>query len=1300
MAFANEKLETPTLESAHTLIRELMARDRHRMRNWLKKIRRSQDSAEFEKWQNAATRSLELCSRRRAALPTIGMDQALPIFERKDEIGEAIRNNQVVVVSGETGSGKSTQLPLLAMELGFGVSGMIGHTQPRRIAARSVAARIADQTNTKVGDVVGYKMRFADETKPETLVKLMTDGILLAETQSDRFLSNYDLIIVDEAHERSLNIDFLLGFLKRILQKRNDLRLVITSATIDTERFAEHFTINPEKPAPVINVEGRTFPVEIIYKESDSEIDQHDPHDQVVQSCLELANFDSGDVLVFLPTEKDIRTVAKKLRAAHFSGDAGSRQTEILPLYARLTTEQQNQIFQSHQHRRIVLATNVAESSITVPGIKYVVDTGTARISRYSPRSKVQRLPIEAVSQASANQRAGRCGRVEPGVCIRLYGEEDYESRPQFTTPEIRRTNLASVILQTLSMQLGDIESFPFIDPPRPEMVRDGYKTLFEIGAVDHSQNLTPLGKRLSRMPVDPRIGKIVFAAEENGCLADVLIIAAALEVQDPRQRPLEKQQAADTAHEQFRHPQSDFLSLLNLWDFFQTQKDNLSNSKLRKCCVTNFLSFNLMQQWRDIYRQLRTMAREAKLSFGERRGDYDLIHKSLLAGYLSGVAQLEDRFEYTGAGGVKFNLWPGSGVFESKPKWVIVGEIVETTKRYGRTVAKISPEWIEPLAEHLVKRRYVDPYYSSKKQAAMAHENVTLFGLPVVTRRRVGYSNINPEESQRLFIDHGLVEGQLRANHSFYNANQHLRQSIQDLADKTRDRTMVVDDFRVAQFYDERLPLDAVDHASLTKLLKDDSSLDSSLKMIQSDLLPETGDFDLNQQFPDQVVVGSIQVPVEYRFAPGESDDGPTIQIPVEGVGQVDDLQTGWLVPGLIPTRIEAMIRSLPKSVRRTLIPAPETAKKVASVLEFGKGSFVDSVSRELSKLTIETVMPEMFNSEKVQSHLLVNMKVVDAEGEVLAQGRSVAELKDQLGSEHLTNEITTDDSTWHQDGLIDWSWDDLPEKVEIQRGRTVVPVFVSIVDQGDCVGLRMLDSAAASEKSNREGLLRLFSQRHRKHVKSQVNWLPQFDQMAVLINRVIHPIDLKKGLGDLMVRIGLVEGKPVPRNRAEFDQRCQSAVEQIGVATQEVAKWFPKMCESAQKVFIAMEKFPDKFFKSKTDLKKQLQLLLHERFLTTPWFWLKHYPRYLIAISSRIEKVASNSREDVHIGEVERLWKQYASLQQRHEQHSITDPEIDRYRWMIEEYRVSLFAQQLGTAVPVSAKRLEKQWAKVQKV
>lgn len=1277
-----------------------MVRDQFRLRRWLKSIKRSKDDNEFQKWLEVATQSRELREQRQNAVPQVELDRSLPIYERREEIGAALRDHQVVVVSGATGSGKSTQLPLIALEMGYGVSGLIGHTQPRRIAARGVAARIADQLKTKLGTVVGYKMRFADETRSDTLVKLMTDGILLAETQSDRFLEAYDLIIVDEAHERSLNIDFLLGYLKRMLGKRRDLRLVITSATIDTQRFAEHFTLDPEKPVPIIDVEGRTFPVEIVYKEIGSEIDQQDPHDQVVQSCQELAGCDSGDMLVFLPTEKDIRTVAKKLRAARFPGDTPSRQTEILPLYARLTTEQQNQIFQAHSSRRIVLATNVAESSITVPGIKYVVDTGTARISRYAPRSKVQRLPIEAISQASADQRAGRCGRVEPGVCIRLYGKDDYDNRAQFTTPEIRRTNLASVILQTLSLQLGNIEEFPFIDPPRPEMVRDGYKTLFEIGAVDRSYRLTKLGRRLSKMPVDPRIGKIIFEADQNGCLADVLIIAAALEVQDPRQRPLEKQQAADTAHEQFRHPKSDFLSLLNLWDFFQQQKENLSNSKLRKCCVTNFLSYSLMQQWRDIYRQLRAMARDAKLSLGERRGDYNAIHQSLLAGFLSGSALLEDRFEYTGAGGVKFHLWPGSGVFEAKPKWVIVGEIVETTKRYGRTVAKIEPEWIEPLAEHLLKRKYVDPHYSSKKQAAMAYENVTLFGLPIVSRRRTGYSKINPEESRRLFIDHGLVEGELRANHAFYRANQNLRLSIQEVADKTRDRTMVVDDFRVAQFYDERLPDNAVDHASLTKLLKDDSSLNSRLQMEQADLLPGTGDFDLHQQFPDQVVVGSIEVPVEYRFAPGESDDGPTIQIPVEGVGQVDDLQTGWLVPGLIPGRVEAMIRSLPKAIRRTLIPAPETAKRVAGLLDFGKGSFVDSVCRELSKVASQPVMPEMFDSEKVHSHLLVNMKVVDAEGEVLAQGRSVAELKDQLGAEHLTNEITIDDSDWHQDGLKDWSWDELPKQVEIQRGRTTVPGYVSIVDQGDCVGLRLLDSQASGKQATIGGMVRLLAIRHRKHIKSQVNWLPQFDQMAVLINRVLPPKDLKAGLGDLLIRIGLVEGKKVPRSRADYDLLCQTAVEQIGIATQEVAKWFPKMCESAQKVFVAMEGFPSKFFKSKTDIKLQLKGLLNDQFLSTPWLWLKHYPRYLAAISHRIGKVHSNSKEDSGMAEIERLWTQYDNLKQRHDQHSISDPEIERFRWMIEEYRVSLFAQQLGTAIPVSAKRLEKQWAKVQKV
>ena len=1291
-------LDTPSFESAHKLIEELMLRDRFRMRKWLRIIRAAKDEADFQRWHEACAKSQKLRTQRASSLPKLNFDQSLPIFQRKQEIVDAIKDNQVVVVSGETGSGKSTQLPLIALEMGYGISGLIGHTQPRRIAARGVSSRIAQQLSTKLGTTVGYKMRFADETSSETLVKLMTDGILLAETQTDLFLDSYDLVIVDEAHERSLNIDFLLGYLKRVLNKRPELRLVITSATIDTERFAEHFTVQADRPVPIIDVEGRTYPVEILYRDAGSELEHKDVHDQVVQACMELAEIDSGDILVFLPTEKDIRNVAKKLRAIRFARDGG-RQTEILPLYARLTTEQQNQIFLSHQGRRIVLATNVAESSITVPGIKYVVDTGTARISRYAPRSKVQRLPIEAVSQASANQRSGRCGRVEPGVCIRLYSEEDYENRPQFTTPEIRRTNLASVILQTLALKLGRIEDFPFVDPPRPELIRDGYKTLFEIGAVDRSNKLTKLGTRLSKLPVDPRIGRIVFEADANGCLADVLIIAAALEIQDPRQRPIEKQQAADNAHEQFKHPQSDFLSLLNIWDFFQTQKDTLSNSKLRKCCQTNFLSFSLMQQWRDIYRQLRGMARESKLHIGTRKNDFDSIHQSLLAGFLSGVAMLEDRFEYTGAGGVKFNLWPGSGVFSAKPKWVIVGELVETTKRYGRTVAKISPEWIEPLAEHMLKRRHVDPFYSSKKQSIMAYENITLFGLPIVSGRRVGYTKINPEESRRLFIDHGLVAGELRANHSFYQRNQNLRKSIQDMAEKTRDRTMVVDEYRIAQFYNDRLPEEAVDHTSLLELIKKDPSLNDRLQMQESDLLPELEDVNKNQ-FPDQVLVGAIEVPVEYRFAPGESDDGPTIRIPVEGVAQVDDLQTGWLVPGLIPGRIEALIRSLPKAVRRNLIPAPETAKRVADTIEFGKGAFLDSVSRELTRIAGEPILPEQFDSTKVQTHLLVNMKVVDADGEILAQGRSVAELKDQLGTEHLTNEIASEDSDWHQDGLKDWTWGQFPERVDIKRGNTIVPAFVAIADQGDAVGLRLLDSKFAAEQTTNGGLVRLFAIKHRKHLRSQVNWLPQFDQMAVLINRVVNPNDLRTRLGDLIVRVGMVEYKKPPRSREEFDALCQSAVEQISHATQDVAKWFPKMCQAAQKVFLSMESFPNKFFKSKTDIKTQLKGLMHDDFLATPWTWLQHYPRYLNGIANRIDKLASSAREDTHIAEIDRLWDLYVTLNQRHQQHSITDPEILHFRWMIEEYRISLFAQQLGTSISISAKRLEKQWAKVQKI
>ncbi|MCH2183182.1 MAG: ATP-dependent RNA helicase HrpA [Mariniblastus sp.] len=1232
-------------------------------------------------------------------LPSIELDRELPIFERQEEITTALQNHPVIVISGETGSGKSTQLPLIALAAGYGTRGMIGHTQPRRIAARGVASRIAQQLKTDLGKQVGFKIRFDDKTETSTLIKLMTDGILLAETQSDRFLDHYDLLIIDEAHERSLNIDFLIGYLRRILPKRPDLRVIITSATIDTKRFADHFTFDPERPVPVIDVEGRTYPVEIRYQEPDGEEEEADLNDAAVAAVQELARIDSGDMLLFLPTENDIRTVSRKLKGATIPG----RASEVLPLYARLSTEQQNLIFQSSKRRRIVLATNVAESSITVPGIRFVIDTGTARISRYSPRSKVQRLPIEAISQASANQRAGRCGRIGPGICLRLYDEQDFETRAPFTTPEIRRTNLAAVILQTLILKLGNIDEFPFIDPPHPDALRDGYKTLFEIGAIDHHRRLTTLGRRLGRLPVDPRIGRMLVAADDEHCLTEILIIAAALEIQDPRIRPADRKKAADEQHEKFAHPKSDFMAFLNVWDFTQKLRKELSNSKYKLACQQNFLSVAHLRQWHDVYRQLNSMCRSIGLVPRPRKDDYNAIHRSLLAGLLSGVAMLSDRHEYTGAGGVKFHLWPGSGLFEEKPKWIVASEILETSRRYGRTVAKISADWIEPLAGHLVKPTTVDPHWSKKRQTAMAYENVSLFGLPIVNRRLTGIAKTDPETARELFVEQGLAGQQVTTAFDFYRHNESQLEELAHLAAKTRQREWILDSHRLIDFYESRLPQEAVDCRALQQLIKKEPSLNQQLKVSPADLVPGQADQQTRDQFPDEVQVGTMNLPVNYQFQPGQTDDGATVRIPLEGLGQLDDLQAGWLIPGLFEERIVALIKSLPKRIRRNFVPAPATAQVVARNLQRGQGSFVAAVAGELTRIGGEPITVDLFDPAKSDPYLKVNVQVVDAEGAVVAEGRSLAELREQLGDQHASNVVQVDQSDWQQTGLSAWSWGDLPEQVTITRGTTELAAFPAIFDEGETVGLKLVDSPAAAKWESQQGLTRLFQLAHRKLVRSQVAWLPDLDQHAVLLTRLVSPRELRAQLSDLIVRIGLVENGPLPRSQAEFDKARENAAEQLSLASQDVARWLPRFSSAVQAAYLALEQLPQRFAHTRTEIKQQIKALAGPGYLQqTPWRWLQHFPRYFQAIEVRIEKLptAPPDQERAAVEEIDHYWQQYEQMQAQHTTQALVDPELEQFRWMVEEYRVSRFAQQLGTSLTVSAKRLEKQWTRVRQL
>jgi len=1291
-------------------IEEAMQRDQfrlHRKFRHLAKPTTRQSVADATRLEEELQASIDLRNSRRLSLPTIELDPELPIFKRADEIRQAIQHHQVTVVSGETGSGKSTQLPLIGLQAGFGVGGFIGHTQPRRIAARGVAARVASQLKCSLGDQVGCKIRFSDQSTDRTLVKLMTDGILLAETQTDRFLDAYDLLIIDEAHERSLNIDFLLGYVKRLLPKRRSLRLVITSATIDTQRFAEHFSVAGAREVPVIHTTGRTYPVEIRYRDptTDDALRDLPDEDKVVEAIRELADEGPGDMLVFLPTEHDIRTVAKKLRSDHVPGGAAAR-TEILPLYARLPTEQQNQIFQPGNQRRIVLATNVAESSITVPRIHYVIDSGTARISRYSPRRKVQRLPIEAISQASADQRAGRCGRIGPGICVRLYSQTDFESRAKFTTPEIRRTNLASVILQTQALKLGAVGDFPFIDPPRPESIRDGYKTLLEINAVDESRHVTPLGRKLSRLPVDPRIGRMLFAASENHCLAEVLIIAAALEIQDPRMRPEERKGTADELHSRFRHPRSDFLSWLKLWQFFHRLKATLSRHKFRRACQENFLSYVQIQQWSDVHRQLRDVVRQAGLSYhsvgdDENEQTYRDIHLSLATGLLSGVAQASDKFQYTGAGGIKFHIWPGSGLFETRPRWILAAEIVETTKCYGRTVAAIEPEWLEPLAAHLLKQRFVDPHWSRRSETAMAYENLSLFGLPIVQRRRVQFAPIDPELARKLFIEQGLTLGELRHQPPFLKRNQQVIEQARAEVARSRRRDLIIDEATIEQFYEERLPAAAVDRRALQQLIKRQPELEQQLTMQLSDLIPETHDHDA--QYPAEVQVGQLTLPVHYRFAPGEPDDGATLELPPEAAAQLDPHQLGWLIPGLIRDRVEAMIRSLPKPVRRNLIPAPDTAAEVAARLEPGTESFEQAVARELSRIGGQPVGPGMFQLDKVDENLLVNLRLVDENGEPITQSRQLNEVIRHLPENQKTEPVF--DSTlpeWHRDQLRTWDWGELPKSITAQRGVTTVPLYPAIVDQQDAVGLRLFDQQARAIRETRQGLVRLLQLNHRKYVRDQINWLPDLDKLALLASPLFNQQEqFHKALADLLVRIAFVEFEKIPRDPDAFENLQRNAPQRIGGATQDLANWLPKMLNAYHQLRLILDQQPKRNAHVVADVRQQLNQLTEEGFLKlTPWFRLKQYPRYLQAIEVRFERLSGGhaERDRELAAEFQQLWARYEQLANEQRDLGRLSPELEQLRWMLEEFRVSLFAQQLGTSEKVSVPRLEKQFAKLQ--
>lgn len=1353
---------------------ETMQSDRHRLRRKLRELRDAEKAKRpceslLKKLDEEFGRSIARRETRTASVPKIEFDSDLPILAKRAEIEAAIRDHQVVIVCGETGSGKSTQLPKLCLSLGRGVSGWIGHTQPRRVAARTIAARVAEELKTTLGTTVGFKVRFTDATQPNTLIKLMTDGVLLAETRSDRFLDQYDTIIVDEAHERSLNIDFLLGYLKRLLPKRPDLKVLITSATIDAARFAEHFGTSVA-PAPILEVSGRMYPVEIRWQDRrlglcpdpdgrDGIPTYDDPQRAILDAVDELAAENLWDMLIFQPTEWDIHETAKLLRG-HCARRGWTSDVEILPLYARLTLAEQQKVFEPRGgKRRIVIATNVAESSLTVPRILSVIDTGTARISRYSPRSKMQRLPIEAISQASANQRAGRCGRIAPGVCIRLFDEKDFATREKFTPPEIVRTNLASVILQTESLNLGRLEEFPFLEPPKPTAIRDGYRTLFELGAVNERDQLTELGRKLAKLPVDPRIARIIVAGHSEGCLNDILIIAAALEAQDPRDRPLDKQQAADEKHKPFQHPDSDFLAYLKLWDFFHHLKETLSKSQVRKACLQNFLNFNRLREWADLHRQLVELVEENGMKAGKRRWKGEApaepiqnatpqlhrgsagaspsrnegataIHRALLAGFLASIANREsESAEYSAAGGLKAVVWPGSGVFASKPKWIVAAELVETSKRYLRTVARIDPAWIEPLAEHLLTRTHSEPHWDRAAGSAMAFERVSLFGLTIVPRRRVRLGRIDPATARQLLVQHGLVERDWDCTAPFFVHNAELIDELEAIRVKSRRADFLKGEDALLKFYEQRIPPDVVDGASLLKWCNSlnrkpqarapsgstatNSSSPSGthacglrlnesqpLFLSREDLLnPERATASL-EDFPETLKLKHIQVPLEYKLEPGEADDGITINVPQEGLNQLDPQRLGWLVPGLLEEKVVALIKSLPKELRRLFVPVPETAKAVLKQIKFGEGNVNAAVAAVLTKLSGQRIDPSEIREDDLPPHLRINVKVHGANGKTLGTSRDLEQLRTQLGAKASASFSAIDHSQWNRDGLTDWDFDVLPPSVDLEHGGLKLKGYPSLVDRGERVSLRLADSAEQAAFDTHLGLRRLFVISAAKELKKQVQHLPELGKWTLLTATLPDKGKLPQLLAELIAERALFGSSPVqsPRTKSQFQDRVRAAKLQIPAAVQDVIQLVGPLLAAYTDARRAVEGCRLPFAQTTiADCREQLARLTEAGFLTaTTWDWLQQFPRYFQGIALRIKKLAAGgqARDQRAMSDIEPRWRKLLARLDADQQVGRHEPHFATCRWMLEELRVSLFAQELRTAIPISPQRWDKQW------
>ncbi len=1227
--------------------------------------------------------------------PAITYAEGLPVSDRADEIATLIRNNQVVVLTGETGSGKTTQLPKIALAAGRGRYGLIGHTQPRRIAASSVATRIAKELGEEIGASVGFKVRFTEKGAQDGFIKLMTDGILLAETQTDKFLNAYDTIIIDEAHERSLNIDFLLGYLRQLLPKRPDLKVIITSATIDAERFALHFQDRHGKPAPLIHVSGRTYPVEVLYRAAQTEEDDEEKIEEAIADAIdELWIRGPGDVLVFLPGEREIRETQDILRRRLKPG------TEILPLFSRLSVQDQQKIFSNSSGRRVVLSTNVAETSLTVPGIRYVVDTGLARLNRYSVKNKVQMLQIEKISQASANQRSGRCGRVQAGVCIRLYSEEDFAARTEFTDPEILRSSLAGVILRLAALGLGRVQEFPFIEPPSSRAIADGTALLQELGALNEAGELTNIGRELSRIPVDPRVGRMLVEAKKLGVLPEVLVIAAALSVPDPRERPFEARDAADRAHQWFKDTKSDFLSLLNVWKFAAELREDGGHKKQVQACREKFLNWLRLREWRDLHGQLRDTLRElgwnteAAIS---KEPPFENFHRALLPGLLGNIGvKADDGDHYLGARGIKFYPFPGSGVDKKGLKWLVAAELAETTRLYARTLAKIEAEWIETAAGEVVTKNYFEPKWDAASGQVVASERVSLYGLAIVPRRRVNYSRIAPIEAHEIFCA-ALAMDEVETTAPFYAANRKLIKDVQSLEDKARRTDVLVSEDTIAAFYKSRIPKEISTRADLEKWAKTETN-DHSVRMTREQLMRHGAESITEEQFPKTLKLGDFEVPATYRFEPNHPMDGVTVRLPLALLNAVEDRYASWLIPGLWREKIAVLLKALPKAERGRVQPIPDSVTAFLELATPREKPLTDALLEFLREYLSLNVASTVFDRAEVPAHLQLNFRVMDGEGNELGMGRDLAKLQEELGQAarmafqgshgSVANDI-------EKTGLISWTVGTLPEGIPVKRAGRNVTAYPACVDEGASVSVKLFETSDEANAAHRRGVVRLMSFELKQQLRNWEKGPSGFNQIALQLKTATPTDKLLSDFLETLADRAMIGDDAPPRDEKAFREQIGRAKQRIPVVADALTRTLMQVAEAYASLQSDLYKAGPRAKPLLPALTQWRDRLLAPGWLSrTPWAQLPHLARYLKALERRLHKFSEMPEREARHGPVlTAFWDRWGEIMTRAQ---TTDAQRE-FRWLIEELNVSLFAQELKTPFPVSIKRLEKVWLEI---